>query len=223
MPGLPNRFCCDEDLERIGYDGHGWRRDLERLRRDGPRPTTQELIDAFRAEGVEGATIREIGAGVGVVHLALLEAGATQAVDVDASREYLAAAREEAERRGLAGHVEYRYGDVVELADELPRADIVTADSVICCYPYLAPLLAAAVRPGPRIVGLTYIHDAWWLRSWMRFWNVVWTLRRFPDRWCIHRHREVDRVMDEAGYEVIHDGGTWNWRVVVYRRSSVAA
>jgi len=67
-------------------------------------------------------------------------------------------------------------------------------------------------------VGLTYIHDAWWLRIWMRFWNVVWRVRRFPDRWCIHRHREVDRVLREAGYEVIHDGGTWNWRVVVYRR-----
>ena len=28
----------------------------------------------------------------------------------------------------------------------------------------------------------TYIHDAWWLRTWMRFWNLVWTVRRVPDR-----------------------------------------
>ncbi len=48
--------------------------------------------------------------------------------------------------------------------------------------------------------------------------NVLWTLRRPPDRYYIHRHATVDRLMGEAGYEVIHDGGTWDWRVVVYRR-----
>jgi len=214
----PRRFCCDEDLARIGYDGQDAADDVELWREHGPRVETQELLDVILAEGVEGAALLDIGAGVGAVHVTLLEAGAATALDVDASPEYLDAAKAEAERRGLADRIEYRYGDVVELADDLPPADIVTADSVICCYPYLAPFLAAAVSTGPRIVGLTYIHDAWWLRIWMRFWNVVWVLRRFPDRWCVHRHRTVDRLMRQAGYTVIHDGGTWNWRVVVYRR-----
>lgn len=177
----------------------------------------------IRAQGVEGATLLDIGAGVGAVHVNLLEAGAAHAVDVDASRDYLASAQAEAERRGLHGRVEYRYGDIVELAADLPPADIVTADSVICCYPYLAPLLAAAVRSRPRLVGLTYAHEAWWLRAWMRLWNVFWALRRLPDHWYIHRHAEVDRLMRDAGYAVIHDGGTWNWRVVVYRRAAAAA
>jgi protein-L-isoaspartate O-methyltransferase len=219
MPSdMPRRFCCDEDLARIGYDGQDAADDVELWREHGPRAETQELIDVLLAEGVEGAALLDIGAGVGALHVSLLESGAASALDVDASPEYLDAAKDEAERRGLAGRIEYRYGDVVELADELPPADIVTADSVICCYPYLAPFLAAAVRRGPRLVGLTYINDTWWLRIWMRFWNLTWVLRRFPDRWCIHRHATVDRLMLEAGYRVIHDGGTWNWRVVVFRR-----
>ena len=219
----PRRFCCDEDLARIGYDGQDAADDLELWREHGPRAETQELLDVILAEGVEGARLLDIGAGVGAVHVTLLEAGAASALDVDASQDYLDAASAEAERRGLAGRIEYWYGDVAEVAADLPPADIVTADAVICCYPYLAPLLAAAVRPGPRIVGLTYIHDAWWLRAWMRLWNVVWRLRRFPDRWHIHRHRTVDRLMADAGYELIHDGGTWNWRVVVYRRRPTPA
>jgi magnesium-protoporphyrin O-methyltransferase len=216
----PRGFCCDEDLARIGCDGLGWAEDLDKLRDSGPRAETQELLDVLRAEGVEGASLLDIGAGVGAVHLALLEAGAARAVDVDASRDYLAAARSEAERRDLSERVEYRYGDVVELADALPAADIVTADSVICCYPNLGPLLAAMVRGAPRLVGLTYADEAWWLRGWMRLMNAWWAFRRLPDRWYIHRHREVDRLMAEAGYAVIHDGGSWNWRVVVYRRQS---
>lgn len=156
MPSdLPQRFCCEEDLERIGYDGHHAADDLARWQRSGPDPATRELIDVLRAEGVEGATMLDIGAGVGVIHLTLLEAGAARATDVDASKDYLATARAEAERRGLVDRVVYRHGDVVELADELPAADIVTLDSVICCYPYLAALLRAAVSRGPRLVGLT--------------------------------------------------------------------
>jgi 2-polyprenyl-3-methyl-5-hydroxy-6-metoxy-1,4-benzoquinol methylase len=218
--GAPCRFCTDEELDRIGYDGRTAVQDLERWCRDGPRSETREMLDVLLAEGVDGARVLDIGAGVGLVHVTLLEAGAATAVDVDASRDFLATAKEEAERRGLADRIDYRYGDVVELAADLPAADIVTADAVICCYPYLAPLLAAATRSAPRLVGLSYINDTWWLRAWMRAQNVLWALRRRPEHWYIHRHATVDRLMADAGYAVIHDGGSWLGRVVVYRRAT---
>ena len=92
------RYCCDEDLAAIGYDGVNADADLERWRTGRLYPATQELIDVIRAEGVEGATLLDIGGGVGAVHVSLLESGAATAVDVDASRNYLAVARLEAER-----------------------------------------------------------------------------------------------------------------------------
>lgn len=212
------RFCCDEDLERIGYDGHSAADDLAAWDRCGPRPTTQELIDVIRAQGVEGAALLDIGAGVGVVHMTLLEAGAATAVDVDASRDFLATARAEAQRRGLTDRVDYRYGDVVELVAELPAADIVTLDSVICCYPHLPALLRAAAGHSTRLVGLTYPHEAWWMRAAMRAFNVVSAVRRRPDHWYIHRRAQIDRVMAEAGFVESYRGGSRFWRVVLYRR-----
>jgi SAM-dependent methyltransferase len=220
MPsGWPRRFCCDADLALLGYDGLDAEKDLAKWRDRGPHPATQELINVIRNEGVEGATLLDIGAGVGTVHITLLEAGAATAVDVDASSEYLATARGEAERRGLAGRVEYRYGDVVELAAELPPPDIVTLDSVVCCYPYLPALLGAAVNGNPRLVGLTYPRDVWWMRVYMRIWNVAQTLRRSRARYFIHWHAVVNRMMAEAGFENTHDGGTRDWRVVLYRHA----
>jgi len=213
----PRRFCCDEDIERLDYEGHNAPQDLAAWRSRGPRRATQELIDVIRADGVEGAALLDIGAGVGTVHMLLLEAGAATAVDVDASRDYLAAARAEAEWRGLADRVAYHYGDVVELAAELPPADIVTLDAVICCYRYLPGLLRAAVRPGPRLVGLTYPRDVWWMRGWMRVFNVLEALRRRPGRYYIYRRAQVDRLMAEAGFGESYAGGTPAWRVVVYR------
>jgi magnesium-protoporphyrin O-methyltransferase len=219
MPAWPRRFCCDEDLALIGYDGHEAAHDLERWLSRGPRRETQELIDAIRAEGVEGARVREVGAGVGVIHTALLESGAASVVDIDASREYLATASAEAVRRGLASRIDYRYGDVVELAADLPPADIVILDSVICCYPYLQRLLEAAVVSHPRLAGLAYPRDVWWMRAYMRLYNLTHWLKRSPARYFIHRRRRVRSLMAEAGYVEIHDGGSPRWRVAVYRSS----
>jgi len=223
-PEEPRCFCSDEDIERLEYEGNNAAQDLAEWHSRGPRRATQELIDVIRADGMEGAALLDIGAGVGIVHLLLLEAGAATAVDVDASRAYLAAAQAEAERRGLADRVAYHYGDVVELAGELPRADVVTLDSVICCYRSLPALLRAAVRPAPRLVGLTYPRDAWWMGAWMRAWmrafNVLEALRRRPGRYYNHRRAKVDRLMAEAGFGESYGGGTPAWRVVVYRRAS---
>lgn len=159
----------------------------------------------------------DIGAGVGVVHTALLEAGAASAIDVDASREYLATARAEAERRSLADRVDYRYGDVVELAAELPSADIVTLDFVICCYPYLEPLLAAATRSKPRLVGLIYPRDVWWMIAYMRLYNAAHIVRRSPARYFVHRRSRVRALMGQADYHEIHDGRSAVGRVALYR------
>jgi magnesium-protoporphyrin O-methyltransferase len=217
------RFCCDEELECLAYDGLGADADLTRWRDGKLHQATRELIEVVRGEGVEGARVLDIGAGVGAVHISLLEAGAAWAVDVDASREYLATARSEAERRGLGDRVQYRYGDVVELAGELPPADVVTLDSVICCYPYLEPLLAAATRSRPRLVGITYPRDVWWMRAYVRLFNVAHSIRRRPGSYFIHRDAQVGRWMAGAGYENVHEGGTREWRVVLYRRSAVWA
>jgi SAM-dependent methyltransferase len=216
------RFCCDDDLARLGYDGLNAAADLRHWRDGRLNPVTRELIEIIRDRGVEDVRVLDIGAGVGAVHVALLEAGAAAAIDVDASREFLATARAEAERRGLGDRVEYRYGDVVELAGELPAADIVTLDSVICCYPYLEPLLAAATRSRPRLVGITYPRDVWWMRLFMRLYNLAHAVRRSPARYFIHRHRHLERWMMAAGYQNAHEGGIRVWRVVLYRRSAAA-
>lgn len=215
----PKRFCCDEDLAFLGYDGRDADKDLASLRTSGPRAPTRELVDVIVSHGAEGATVVDVGAGVGAVHLLLLEAGAIRAIDVDASREYQAAAQEEAARRGLTGRVEYRYGDLVEIAADLPAADIVTLDSVICCYPYLPALANAAVRSRPRLVGLTYPRDVWWMRAYMHLYNAAALARRSPFRYFIYRHRDVRRLLAEAGYGEVHDGGSREWRVAVYRRT----
>ena len=84
--GRRGGFCCDADLAKIGCDGRDWEPQLAELREQGPRAETAELLEVVLREGVTGATVIDVGAGVGALHLAMLEAGAFRAVDVDASR-----------------------------------------------------------------------------------------------------------------------------------------
>jgi len=101
------------------FDERTARRKLADLRKHGPQGTTADLIDELAAGGIEGATILEVGAGVGAVHLTLLERGAVSATDVDASAAYVAAAREEAHRRGVGDRVRHLTGDFVAAASSL--------------------------------------------------------------------------------------------------------
>ena len=219
MPDPPPRRCiCDQDFERL-FDEEEAAGDLDKWRRLGPPDATQELIDVLRGEGVEGAAVLDIGAGVGIVHLELLAAGAARAVDVDWSTAFLATARAEAERRGVGDRVEHRFGDVVDLAPGLPRADIVALDRVICCYPDLLALLGAAVSTGPRLIGLVHPNDAWWSRVSAAAFNAFDRLLRRHHSFYVHRRTAIDAVLRESGFTQRHRGGSRYWKVSVYARS----
>jgi predicted RNA methylase len=99
------------------YDEKRATSELRKYREQGPIPSTRALIEALKAEGVEGATLLDIGGGIGAIQHELLDAGATRAICVDASAAYLDAARGEGRRRGQGGRVNYLHGDFVDLAD----------------------------------------------------------------------------------------------------------
>jgi SAM-dependent methyltransferase len=218
MPRQNAQRCCEPDFERI-FDESEAANDLDDWQRNGLPDSTAELIEVLRAEGVEGAVVIDIGAGVGMVHLELLAAGAANAIDVDASSAYLATAAAEAQRRGVGDRVTYLHGNAVDLAPSLPSADIVTLDRVICCYPDLRALLAAATSPRPRLVGLVHPTDSWWVRASATVLNALPALLRRRDDFYIHRQRNIDRLLQEAGFRQLHKGGSRVWRVAVYGRS----
>jgi hypothetical protein len=64
------------------YDARLAASDLKRYREKGPRPWTRTLIESLKADGVEGATLLDIGGGVGVIHHELLAAGVASAMCV---------------------------------------------------------------------------------------------------------------------------------------------
>ena len=155
----------------------------------------------MKAKDIEGATLLDIGGGVGVAQLELLSAGVRSATDVDASSAYLDVAREEAGRRNYGERVTYHHGDFVALAPEIEPADIVMLDRVICCYHDMPALVATSAAKALRLYGLVYPRDAWWTRCYSAVENAAMRARRHPYRSFIHPTRQVDAMVRGAGLE----------------------
>lgn len=211
--------CQCQGIERE-FNARCARKDLRRLRKDGPSRTTRLLIDAIRSEGVTDASMIDIGGGVGAITFALLAAGARCATSVDASSAYDQVARGEAKRRGVADRITFVHGDFTEVAEVIPEADIVTLDRVICCYDDMQQLVDASARRAGRLYGLVYPRDTWWTRFGSRFGNLYLRLTGSPLRTFVHPAAEVALRIRSNGLEPVFQHQTQWWQVAVYRRRS---
>ena len=214
MPDETPCSCgCPNTVSSKDADG-----DLERYRKNGPDRTTRALIDAIVEEGVEGATLLDIGGGIGAIPLELLGKGLASATSVDATEAYVDVARAEAERRGYANRASARLGDFAELAWEIEPADVVTLDRVVCCDPDLAALLGGAAGHARRMVGLVYPRLTWWNRFAARAIAVFCWVTRDPTRWYLHRPADIDGMLRRAGFRGRKVERSLIWQVALYVR-----
>jgi len=193
-------------------------RQLRAYRKSGPSKTTQMLIEALKAVGIEGQTLLDIGGGVGAIQHELLRAGLASSTGVDASTAYMRAAQREAERQGFGDRVHYYHADFVDLARQIPPADIVTLDRVICCYHDMQALVGLSVAKAGRLYGLVYPRDAWWLRAAIAMGNVYFRIVRNPFRAYAHRTRAVEAVVRGSGFQRRFYKTSGPWQVAVFAR-----
>lgn len=65
-------------------------------------------------------------------------------------------ARQLAADLGLGAKARYLQGDFVAAANDIPRADVVVLDKVVCCYDDLIPLLEASLDKALHVYALSY-------------------------------------------------------------------
>jgi magnesium-protoporphyrin O-methyltransferase len=202
------------------FDERTARVDRDRYRRRGPDRTTAMLLDLLRARGVAGASLLDIGGGIGIVDHELLRAGARRAVLVDGSEAYLEVARAEAEAAGLADRMTFVEGDFTRVAHTIEPADVVTLDRVICCYPEVRALVDRSAERARRLYGLVLPLDRWYARLLVRLENLWYAATRSPYRAFAHSNVVVDARAAAAGLRPVDERRTWLWRVVVYERAT---
>jgi magnesium-protoporphyrin O-methyltransferase len=209
--------CQCQGCEEV-FDDETATRDMNDYRNSGPDDTTEIMLDAIAAQGVENASLIDIGGGAGVVQFELLEKGIGRVTSVDAASEYLAVSKREAERRGLLDKIDYHHGNFVEIAPQLEAADIVTLDRVLCCFDDMRGLVDSSSKLAKRVYGLVFPRDLWWVKIGFAIGNFFGRFYSKHFNIFVHATEEVDTIVQGNGLRRVFYKPKGVWQVIVYAR-----
>jgi 2-polyprenyl-3-methyl-5-hydroxy-6-metoxy-1,4-benzoquinol methylase len=206
MPG-----CCDPS----GYDdvfGPRYARGLaRRYRKRGLDRTARRMVGFLEQRGLVGATVLEIGGGVGGIQLELLRRGAVRATNLELVRGYDEQAAELAAEAGVADRIERRIVDIATDPEAVGPADVVVLHGVVCCYPDYERLLRAAADHARRL--LVFSHPPRNVASQAVFGvqNTMFRLRHRRFRAFTHPPEAMLTVLTDAGLRLAyrHRGPIW--------------
>lgn len=173
------------------------------------------MVAALGSIGIDGSSLLEVGAGSGTAIAAMFDRGVATAVGIEISANYEATARGLLAERGVASAVDWRTGDFVELAGDLPDRDIVFLNRVVCCYPFMDAMVDTATGKARRLVAMSYPRRRSLVWLFMKVTNGWMRLNRNSFRVFLHDPGRVEERVAQAGFSEIASGTTaaWHWKV----------
>jgi 2-polyprenyl-3-methyl-5-hydroxy-6-metoxy-1,4-benzoquinol methylase len=136
--------CCPSRDYRRLFNQRFARRLANRYSKRGLDTTARTMVEFLRELGIEGASILEIGGGVGEIQVELLQAGAARAQNLELSPAYEHEAHKLAGQAGVQWRLHWRIHDLAQDPGAVDPADLVVLHRVVCCYPDYERLLGAA-------------------------------------------------------------------------------
>lgn len=209
--------CCEMENNTFGEDEA--KANLKDYRKRGPAKQTKLILEAVRSLGLKDAALLDVGGGIGTIHHELLNDVACEATHVDASSAYLKVATEEAKRLGHEAQVKFIHADFTDVAGELPQADVVTLDRVVCCYPDFRSLLKAASAKSRTAIALTYPRETWYMKMAIVVMNFFQRLMSDPFRVFVHPVAEMEALLNAEGLKKVSVRRLFVWEMALYQRS----
>jgi magnesium-protoporphyrin O-methyltransferase len=148
--------CCDPQGHEAIFDGRFARSGAARYRRRGLTAAERQIVGFLADRGLPGATVLEIGGGIGEIQLELLKLGAAHVTNVELVDSYESEAARLLQAQGLTDRATRQRLDFALQADLVEPADIVVLHRVVCCYLDYQALLQAAAGHARRLLVFTH-------------------------------------------------------------------
>jgi hypothetical protein len=190
----------------------------KRYRKKGLDATAQRMVEFLGGRGIEGATVLEIGGGVGEIQIELLKAGAAHAVNLELSPGYDEEAERLLQEAALEGRVDRRLHDIAVDPEGVEAADVVLLHRVVCCYPDYERLLGAAAQRARRFLVFSYPPRNALSRLVVTVENLVFRLLRKEYRSFTHPPSAMLGVLAERGLRRTFEHHTLVWQVAGLER-----
>jgi 2-polyprenyl-3-methyl-5-hydroxy-6-metoxy-1,4-benzoquinol methylase len=206
MANCCNARGCDD------FFGAGFARKMaKRYRKRGLDKTAARMVEYLHAVGFDGATVLEVGGGLGEIEIELLKQGARSAVNLELSPAYHAEAQRLLAEAGLTDRAEHRLHDIALDPEGVEPADIVVLHRVVCCYPDYERLLSAAAGRARRVLVFSYPRRNAGSRLFIAMQNLGLRLTRKEFRTFAHPPRAMLDVLGANGLRrgFSHRGVAW--------------
>src|SRR3954451_17421055 len=169
------------------------------------------MVDLLEERGVQGATVLEIGGGVGEIGLELLRRGAGSATNLEISPGYEEEAAALIAEAGMGGRVHRRLVDIAADPGSVRPADVVVAHRVVCCYPDHPRLLGSAADDARRQLVFSFPPRNSVTLSVVGTQNGLFRLVRREYRAFAHPPAAMLGVLADHGLRpaVVHRGPVW--------------
>lgn len=208
MPG-----CCDPHGFDEVFSPRFARRQARRYRKRGLGSVESDMVEFLAARGVAGATVLEIGGGVGEIQLELLKRGADRTTNLELVAAYDGPAGELAREAGVDGRVERRLHDIVEAPDQVDRADVVVLHRVVCCYPDYERLLGAAADHAGHLLVFSHPPRHLASRAFIATQNAFLRLTGHRYQAFTHPPEAMLAVLRDHGLTAVHSRRGLVWHV----------
>jgi 2-polyprenyl-3-methyl-5-hydroxy-6-metoxy-1,4-benzoquinol methylase len=191
--------CCDpRGCERF-FTPRFARRVAARYRKKGLDETARRMVEFLELRGIEGATVLEIGGGVGEIQIELLRRGAARALNLELSPAYEEEAKRLLREAGLEERAARRLHDIAVDPEGVEAADVVVLHRVVCCYPDYERLLGAAAQHARHMLVFSYPPRNAASRSFLAALNLVFRLLRREFRTFAHPPSAMLALLGERG------------------------
>jgi magnesium-protoporphyrin O-methyltransferase len=174
-------------------------RAADRYRKKGVDKTAERMLGFLEEHGIEGATVLEIGGGVGELQIELLKRGAARTLNLELSAGYEEEAIRLLRETGVEDHVERRLHDLAADPRAVEPADVVVLHRVVCCYPDYERLLGAAADHARRLLVFSYPPRNVFSRVLLGAENLLLRLRRQEFRSFVHPPARMLAVVEKQG------------------------
>jgi 2-polyprenyl-3-methyl-5-hydroxy-6-metoxy-1,4-benzoquinol methylase len=211
--------CCPPKGYTKLFSKRAARRDAKRYRRGGLDDTAGQMVAFLRERGLAGASVLEIGGGVGAIQLELLKAGAARTTNLELSPEYEQVAGELAHEQGVEERVERRLGDVVQEPGLAGEADAVVMHRVVCCYPDYDALVGAASERAKRYLVLSFPRPRGLIRAWFSVVNIGARLLRWEYRTWVHSPQALVAAAERRGLRLASESRGRIWQIAALERT----
>jgi magnesium-protoporphyrin O-methyltransferase len=203
--------CCDpRGCDEFFGDGFA-RKVGKRYRKRGVDKTARRMVEFLADRGIEGASVLEIGGGVGDIQLELLARGAARTTNLELSDGYEAEAARLAREAGVAERIERRRHDIAVDPAGVEPADVVVLHRVVCCYPDYERLLGAAADHARRLLVFSHPPRNLVSRAFIATENLGFRVKGMEFRTFAHSPRAMLGVLERHGlrHTFSHRGFPW--------------